>query len=207
MKLYEKNESITPAAILFDMDGVLVDSLDSWWKSLNDALQHFKQETITKEEFIDNYWGNELQENLKKLGLDEKIGVFCNNIYGEYLDNVKVFPGVCKTLEKLEGYPKAIITNTPRDCTLQILEKFDIKNYFDAIITSDQIENGKPAPDIIFEACTQLGVEPRDAALIGDTDNDMAAGKTAGCNTIGIKVKGDFTLQNISDLTKVIEPL
>ncbi|MCK5636548.1 MAG: HAD family hydrolase, partial [Thermoplasmatales archaeon] len=53
--------SIKPEAILFDMDGVLVDSLDSWWASLNESLTKYGQAEITRDEFINKYWGHDLQ--------------------------------------------------------------------------------------------------------------------------------------------------
>jgi pyrophosphatase PpaX len=196
---------LKPDAILFDMDGVLVDSLDSWWKSLNAALKNYKNKEISKEEFIEKFWGHELLDNLRKLGLDEKIGVFCNNIYYNYINELKMFPRVKETLKKLNKYPKAIITNTPRDCANHILEKFGIDNYFKMIITSDQIENGKPSPDIVFEACKRLGVKVENVVLIGDTKSDMKAGRAAGCKVIGVNVDTDFSVKNISELLNIID--
>lgn len=201
----KKNTKLKPAAILFDMDGVLVDSLDSWWKSLNIALKHYTNKEISREEFIENFWGNELLDNLKKLGIDEEISTFCNNIYYNFIDEIKLYPGVKQTLKKLNKYPKAIITNTPRDCAIQILKKYGIDKYFEIIITSDQIENGKPAPDMVFEACKRLGVTPDKIILIGDTESDVQAGRAAGSKVIGIHVKGDLTIEKISDLTTLIE--
>lgn len=196
--------NLSPDAILFDMDGVLVDSLDSWWKSLNYALKNNGKEEISREEFIDKYWGYELQKNLKELGLDEKIGTFCNNIYSEYTDEIKFFSDTKETLKKLSKYPKAIITNTPRDCAIQILKKYEIKKYFDVIVTSDQIEEGKPSPDMIHKACKKLGVVPKNVVLIGDTKNDVKAGRNAGCKVIGIKTDADYKINNIKGLIDLI---
>lgn len=200
-----KKTKLKPAAILFDMDGVLIDSLDSWWKSLNATLKNYKNKKISKEEFIEKFWGHELSENLRKLGLDEKIGSFCNNIYYNYIDELKIFPGVKETLKKLNKYPKAIITNTPKDCAIQILKKYEIDKHFKIIITSDQIENAKPAPDIIFEACKRLGVKAEDVVLIGDTKSDIKAGRAAGCKVIGINVKGDYNINKISKISNLFD--
>ncbi len=199
------DKPLLPEAILFDMDGVLVDSFDSWYESLNSTLKHFKQKEISKEEFKEKYWGNELQENLKRLGLDKKIGSFCINIYEDYTDKIKIFSGTKKTLEKLDTYKKAIITNTPRNCTFQILKKYEIKKYFDVLITSDQIENGKPAPDMINKACEKLEVNPGNCVFIGDTKNDVKAGNKAGCTVIGIKIDADYKINKIDKLLDIIE--
>jgi HAD superfamily hydrolase (TIGR01549 family) len=201
----KKNVKLSPEAILFDMDGVLVDSLDSWWKSLNYTLKNNKEEQISKKEFIDEFWGLELQENLKKLGLDKKISTFCNNIYPEFTDEIKIFNGTKETLEKLHNFRKAIITNTPEDCALKILKKYQIKKYFDVIITSDKIEDGKPAPDMIIKACEKLSLNPTDVILIGDTKSDVKAGNSAGCKVIGIDIKADYTVKKISDILNLFE--
>ena len=201
----ERNLKIKPAAILFDMDGVLVDSLDAWWESLNTALKNFNKEEISRGEFIEKFWGHDLFNNLKKLRLNENIGIFCNNIYINHVNVIKIFPNTIDTLKKLKYYKKAVITNTPKDCALQILKKFEIEKYFNIIITSDEVENGKPAPDIVFKACNNLRVKPSEAVLIGDTESDMKAGRAAGCKVIGIKVDGDFSINTISELTNIID--
>ena len=105
----------------------------------------------------------------------------------------------------MDKYPKAIITNTPKDCAIQILKKFGIDKYFKMIITSDQIENGKPAPDIVFEACRRLDVKPEEVILIGNTESDVKAGGVAGSKVIGINVEADFSINSISELSNIID--
>ncbi len=197
-------EFTTPEALLFDMDGVLVDSLQSWLNALNKALTQEDQETISKETFIDKYWGHTLQENLEKLGINQENKQFCHSFYTEYVDNVVLFPGTKQVLEDLNDYPKAIITNTPKPCTKEILENFEIDHFFSVIITSDQTKQGKPAPDMIYEACKHLNIPPEQTVLIGDTQNDIKAGQAAGCKTIGIKTQADITLDSIEELPTVM---
>lgn len=195
---------IKPDAILFDMDGVLVDSLDSWLYSLNAALKAFNHSEISRDEFIEKYWGHDLYDNLERMGLDYEIGRFCNNIYGEHVNAIKIYYDTKDTLKKLEDYKKGIITNTPKDCAIQILKKFDIDHFFDIVITSDDVNKAKPNPEIVLKACEALGVEPENVVLVGDTDSDVKAGKAANCIVVGINTDGDYTIKKLSDLSRLI---
>lgn len=187
------------------MDGVLVDSFQSWWKSFNEVLKTKNHEDFSKKEFREKYWGHELQYILNQIGVNETVDIFCNDIYKKYVDEVRLFSGVNETLEKLGQYPKAIITNTPLQCTNLILKKFDIDSYFVEIVTSDKITKGKPAPEIIFETCKRLGIAPQDVILIGDTTNDVKAGRKAGCITVGMNVDADYSIKTISELLRIVE--
>lgn len=196
---------LTPSAILFDMDGVLVDSLDSWWKALNSALKRFKHQEITRDEFMNTYWGHDLKANLKRLQLNPEVAQFCNITYGNHLDYIHIYPDTKATLQKLSAYKKAIITNTPRDCAKQILNKFSIEPYFQEIVTSDDVQKAKPDPEIVFNACERLGVDPKTVILLGDTQSDVKAGQAAGCIVVGLKIPADVTIQNLSDLPGLLQ--
>lgn len=195
---------LKPSAILFDMDGVLVDSLDSWWSSLNSSLKAFSYKPISREEFIKKYWGHDLFDNLKMMGIPLKVGKFCNNVYGEYVGKIKIYPDTKDTLEKLANYRNSIITNTPKDCAVRILKRFDIYSYFELVLTSDDVSIAKPNPEIVLKSCKLLNVNPKDVVLVGDTDSDVKAGKAAGCTVIGINVKADYTVKSLSGLLSLI---
>jgi beta-phosphoglucomutase len=197
--------SFLPAAVIFDMDGVLIDSLDSWWHALNDALAMFKHQKITRDEFIQIYWGHDLRSNLKRLHLSPEVATFCNLTYGGHLNDVKIYPETKPTLAQLNEYRKAIITNTPADCTKQILQKFQISDYFQTIVTSDDVTKAKPDPEIVFKACEKLEVEPSTVVLIGDTTSDVKAGRAAGCTVVGINVEADITIHKLSELLTVLK--
>ena len=171
---------LKPDAILFDMDGVLVDSLDSWRSSLNAALKAHNNQEITKEEFIEKYWGYDLYATFDKIGLDRTIVTACNELYQEHLDKVTMYPDVKYTLKKLKRYKKGIITNTPRNRAIQVIKNFKLGRYFDTVVTSDDVDRGKPNPDIVLKACKNLGIEPAEVVMVGDTGSDVEAGKSAG---------------------------
>ena len=196
--------TLKPSAILFDMDGVLVDSLDAWWSSLNSSLKAFNYETISREKFIERYWGHDLYDNLKTMNIPLEVGNFCNNVYGDSIDFVKLYPETKETLQKLDQYKKSIITNTPKGCAVQILKKFDIEKYFEFLLTSDDVKMAKPDPEIVLKSCKMLNVNPIDVVLVGDTESDVKAGRAAGCKVIGINVEADYTIKDLSELTSLI---
>ena len=202
--LASKDMKLQPSAILFDMDGVLVDSLDSWWKALNSALKKFKHQELTRDEFIETYWGHDLKANLKRLKLNPQVAPFCNITYGDHLDYIKIYPDTKQTLKQLASYKKAVITNTPTDCAQQILKKFNIEQYFEAIITSDDVLKAKPDPEIVFKACERLGVDSKTVILVGDTESDVKAGRAAGCTVVGLNIPADIMIQKLSELTDLI---
>jgi len=195
---------IKPDAILFDMDGVLVDSMDSWFTSLNTALKAFKLDEISRDEFIEKYWGHDLYDNLDRMGLDHEIGRLCNNIYGENISHIKFDPNIKNILNELNDYKKGVITNTPKNSAFQILEKIDIKHFFDVVITSDDVNNAKPNPEIVVKACKILRVNPEKIILVGDTNSDIKAGKAVNCIVVGLNINADYTIKNLSELVNLI---
>ena len=138
------------------------------------------------------------------MNLPLEVGLFCNQVYGDHLDGIKIFPETKNVLEKLKNYKKSIITNTPNDCAVQILRNFDIERFFEFVLTSDDVSMAKPDPEIVLKSCEIMGVDPLEAVLVGDTLSDVRAGRAAGCTVIGIKVDADITINDISELLKII---
>jgi len=195
---------LKPNAILFDLDGVLVDSFDAWLAALNDAFKIFNYKEITKEEFLKKYWGYDLFDNLKKMNLSFEVGRICNNQYKKHLDKVEIHPDTKIILNKLNMYRKVLITNTPKDSAIQVLKKFNIDKYFEFVLTSNDVTMSKPDPEIVLKSCNLLDVNPAEVILIGDTKSDVKAGKAAGCKVVGINIDGDYIVNNLAGLLKLI---
>jgi len=195
---------LKPSAILFDLDGVLVDSFDAWLAALNDALKLYNHNEISKDEFINRYWGHDLFDNINKMNINHEVGEACNKFYKNHTNKIRIYPDTKKILDKLKSFRKAVITNTPRDSAIKVLKKFNIHRYFEFVLTSNDVKISKPDPEIILKSCELLDLKPREVILIGDTRSDVEAGKAAGCKVIGINVEADYKIHNISQLGNLL---
>lgn len=195
-------------AVLFDMDGVLVDSLDAWCYTFNDTLRHFGLKTIPRKEFIKDF-GAPIEHDVKKYfnGKTVKEVEHAYNLkFKQSMKYLRLFPEAVDALEKLKRSKVKIglITNSTRFIVSAILHHFRLKNYFQAIVTMDDVKRRKPNPEMILKACKILKVKPKNTILVGDTKNDILAGKRAGCVTVGYKINGEYRIDRLSSITRFL---
>ena len=194
-------------AVLFDLDGVLVDSIDAWHHTYNGIIRHFGAKPIPKKEFR-KIFGNTIEKNVKMIiNIPAKeANRLAIKHFKKNMNHVDVFPQTKDVLEKIlrSKLKIALITNTPKRILTPVLKHHKLKKYFKVIVTVDDVKKGKPAPDMALKACKLLKVKPKNTILIGDTKNDMLAGKRAGCVTIGYKIKGDYKIDNLREIERFI---
>jgi len=191
-------------AVLFDLDGVLVESVDVWLSAFNDTLRELGLPSISREEFIKKHWGKSTVENFRSMGLGMEAVLRCWRKYLDRLHEIKLFPASKKVLREVrKKYKTALVTNTPKQGVESLLRRLGILDSFDLIVTGDDVREGKPSPEIVLLACERLGISPAEALLVGDTQSDVEAGRRAGCRVVGIGIEADFTIKNIAEL----EPL
>ena len=198
-----------PKALLFDMDGVLIDSQDAWWKAINVALTFSEYPTISKEEFNKNLWGNEFEQSLTYLGIKANVFTDCKNWSTTYLQNIILNKDAISTLTKLKKhFSLAVITNTQRFITEKVLKQFNLSKFFDEIVCADDVNQGKPSPEIILHACKLLNISTSDAVVIGDTKIDYQAAQKAGCTMIGMKYNnGGQYIDQLSEIPTVLQKM
>jgi len=195
-------------AILFDMDGVLVDSVEAWFKLFNKTLKHFGKKEFTWKHFMKKVWGGPIERDAEEFfetSVDEVIKYYFDN-FDYFKRNLKLFPNVRETLKELKdrNFKIALVTNTPNKQAGKLLDYMKLKDYFDTVVGGDEVKNGKPAPDIMLEACKRLGVSPKDAAVVGDTSADMASAKNANCFSIGFRIDGDKKIDDLKEVIKYV---
>lgn len=179
-----------PAALLFDLDGTLVDTIELIMRSMEFAFEDFDGRRPTRAEWLEGLgitlrtqlagWARSLDE------LDWLIARY--RIYQtEHHDRMTVaYPGVTAALADLHraGHPMAIVTSKFYALANRVLRHVEIAAYFSAVIGGDSIENPKPHPEPVLKALTELGVASDHAFFVGDSPHDMRAGNAAGVATV-----------------------
>lgn len=196
-------------AIIFDLDGVIIDSLDAWFNVFNKTRQHYNFPKISKKEFIDKVWGGSIERDVKTYFKGKTIEDISKHYFskmGKFEANTKLNPNVKETLKKLKEkkIKLAVVTNTFTKAASEILEYHKIKDLFDVVLGGDDVENGKPAPDSLLKACKKLNIKPEEAVLVGDTMNDAGAAKNAGMFFIGYHTNGNLKISNLKDLVELM---
>lgn len=185
--------------ILFDMDGVLVDSLRTHYYAFNAAIEKFGKERISPKKFQEEFWGTYIEQDLKHVFGDiskQKVVEIAEEFASQVTRFVKftrIYPETKEILTELmkRNLKMGVITNTKRKSVDIILDQVGLTGYFTIIIYGDDVKKPKPAPDGIIKACKSLGLKPSEGIYVGDNSQDIIAGKSAGCLTVGISRTSD----------------
>lgn len=196
-------------AVLFDLDGTLVDSFNAWFYVYNDTLKQFGFPTIAKEIFR-KHFGSPIEKDVKEdfpCCTINQVAEAYNKNFQRRINLVEMSKNVMLTLKKLNknSYKIGLITGSTKTITNKLIKKFDLGKYFDVVLTMNDVKHRKPAPDVVLKACKILKCKPESALVVGDTKNDMLAGKSAGCITIGYKINGDYTVKNLNEILDIVQ--
>ena len=195
-------------AVLFDLDGVLLDSFEAWASLVDAAARHFGHPSVTREAFRAVY-GQPTQSDVDHFFPDqtvESVEAYYEAHFAEHAGAAEVVPGAVELLTALErqGVPTAVITNTPSALARRMLEAASLSP--NAVVGGSDIPKAKPAPDMIFRACELLGIEPWDALVVGDSPSDKQAAAAAGAPFAGIGgIEGNFTLSDLHQVLDIVE--
>ena len=208
------NEMLNPKrktelkAILFDLDGVLVDSFEAWFNVFNHTRRDFKLKEFTKEEFRKKTWGTSAQQDAKKYfnASIKEIEDSYKSLMLKYVDKTKLMPDTIKVLKaiKKKKIKIGLVTNSFANITSKTLKFHKVREYFDGVVTADDVEKLKPYPDPVLKACEKLNVMPDETIYVGDTKTDYKAGKSAGSFFVGFNTHGDLIISKLSDLLELL---
>jgi phosphoglycolate phosphatase/AHBA synthesis associated protein len=202
--------SAREAAVLFDMDGVLVHSREAWFRLMEECGRVFRGTPITREEFTPTF-GQSTREDVEVFGLGctvEELDRFYAENFRCFTREVVVNPDARPVLEMLRGQGRAlaVVTNTATSLASDILEDAGLRGLFDFIACSDQVTRPKPAPDLVLHALEALGHPAASACMVGDSRFDRSAARAAGVRFIGLGLEGDIRIERLTSLEEVLGP-
>ena len=186
--------SASPAtfrAVIFDLDGTLVDSAGEIAQALNATLEELQRAPFPRKD-VEALIGRgvpslmERALRIARVPTSELAGAIAR-FEAHYAATVGreavLFPGVREGLVALEkaGIGRAVVTNKPRFFTEQLLEQLEVADLFGAVVAGDDGIRRKPAGDMLVAAARDLGCDIDSALMIGDSDNDVLAAREAGC--------------------------
>ena len=180
-------------AFLFDLDGTLIDSKLDLVNSVNFMLREMQREVLplaTVASYVGHgaprlvaaALGPDAAEADRKRGLE----IFLAHYSEHNLDETRAYPGVVEGLESLQDRPMAVLTNKPRKMSVEILEALGLLKYFRAVYGGDSFEKKKPDPAGAQAILKDLGVNPHEASMVGDSDVDIKTARNAGMLAIAV---------------------
>lgn len=194
-----------PVGILFDMDGVLVESTETWFRAVEEAGRRFRGRPITREEFLPTF-GQGAEGDVEVFGLSctpEALDAFYLAYFVEHAaGSIWVDPSAAQVLRALKdrGIRRSVVTNTMALLAERILRAADLWDLFDAVVCADEVAHAKPAPDPLLEGCRRLALSTSEVWMIGDSRFDAEAAAAAGVWFVGLRRDGDVRLEDLGDL-------
>jgi phosphoglycolate phosphatase len=211
-------------AVLFDLDGTIVDSREAYLFAMKTALAR-----LGKKDVVNAKLATEIPKRLEQnLLIDDVIqGVDAEKFLEQYLSTyyqttaarAKPMPNASHTLKELSGRVKLALTTmrcVPQEKVMEELSRYDLAKYFRCIVTAFDTCDPKPSPEALLMCAKQLNTKISECAVVGDSVVDVRAGKSAGTKTVAVlsgifsrreleKENPDLILESIKNLPKYLE--
>ena len=197
---------------IFDLDGTIIDSLDDLTAATNYMLSELgKGELSTSEvrELIGQGARRLVERALPGESADELergLGLFLAYNEEHIVDRTRLYPGVLETLEELRRHGRrlAVISNKNVALCRKVLHTLKTEEFFTSVIGADSLPFRKPSPQPVLKLLEEYGVAPGNTVIIGDSINDIGAGKAAGVATVGCTF-GYGSLEELKDADYLVD--
>jgi len=184
-------------AVLWDLDGTLVDSAEFHWRAWRDVMAE-EGSPVTHEQFVHSFgkrndlilsgWlGADLDPGRMRRLSEEKETRFRALVRAH---GIEPLPGVREWVARLhaEGWRHAIATSAPRMNLETLVDAMRMRRFFGAGIAAEDVTHGKPDPEVFLLAASRLGAEPTCSIVVEDAPTGIEAGKRAGMRTVGVSL-------------------
>jgi beta-phosphoglucomutase len=202
-------------AIIFDMDGVLIDAKDWHYEALNKALALFGF-SISRYDHLVTYDGLPTKKKPEMLtlerGLPKGLHQFINDLKQIY--TMEMIFQKCKPVFyheyalsrlKAEGYRLAVASNSIRQTVELMMEKSNLARYMDLMLSNQDVSKPKPDPEIYNTAIARLGLKPEECLIVEDNQNGIKAAQASGANVMIVSSVEDVNYTNIKATIKKFE--
>lgn len=207
--------SFQARAVIFDLDGVLVDSEPLFLKALNRILVAEGARPLTEEEnrglvgaTVENTWSGIMEMRALLKSTDYYLDRYDQVVLPIFEEDLELQPGAKRLVDEVRarGLPMGLATGSRRKWVDVKLRVVGLDGVFDAIIAGDEIQHGKPAPDTYLEVARRLRVSPDQCLAVEDSPTGVAAAVAAGMYTVAVST--DFTAgMDVSRANAVIDSL
>lgn len=195
-------------AVLFDMDGVLIDAKEWHYVALNKALELFGM-PISRLDHLTTFDGLPTRKKLQMLSLESELPnelhEFINSMKQQY--TMELVHSQCKPIFiheyalsnlKSQDYKLAVCSNSVRNSVLAMMEKSGLSIYLDYVVSNEDVQNGKPDPEMYVKAMNYFNLQPEECLIVEDNENGIRAAKSAGGHLLVVKDIAEVNLENIS---------
>lgn len=195
--------------IIFDLDGVLVDTKNIHFVALNKAIESIAgfQYTITLEEHLKTYDGLKTNQKLELLTQTKQLPVSLykeiwdkkQDLTIEMLGDIKPKKNITEVIHGLAKQDKKIAccSNAIRRTVLTILSRLEIIQYFDLILSNEDVVNAKPHPEMYWKAMSKCGVLPEETLIIEDSPHGLLGATRSGASVLRVRNSEDLNYDNI----------
>jgi HAD superfamily hydrolase (TIGR01509 family) len=200
-------------AVIFDMDGVLVDSEEYWWQSrveFADKIgKHWSfddQRAAMGRNTIE--WARVMQERLQTdMPLDDIIEQVRSGVIARLEARLPVLPGALESVRTAaSAYHVALASGSPKLVIQKVISLMSLERAFEVIVYGDDMPHGKPEPDVYLETARQLGLEPSACIGIEDSANGLRALKAAGMYVLAVPSPGFPLMDDVLALADRVIP-
>jgi HAD superfamily hydrolase (TIGR01509 family) len=181
-----------PAAIVFDLDGVLVDS-EQVWDSVRQALVAERggrwtgEATTAMQGMSTPEWAAYLGTLGARGTPPELAAAVIEGMAGRYREHVPLLPGAVEAVRALAGrWPLAVASSSPPDLIRVVLDAAGVADRFRVTVSSEEVDRGKPAPDVYLEAARRLGVDAAGCVAVEDSGNGLRSAAAAGMTVVAV---------------------